>query len=83
MFPSSDFYQILCRYTKFYADSEFNLKKKEMWKKSHFLKKQKNWVLYLIPDTQLFLKEFALFDISTENRILMAYFKEKPLKNTI
>ena len=59
------------------------LKKRKFWKKSHFLKKQKNWVFYLIPDTQLFLIEFALFDISTENRILMTYLNEKPLKNTI
>jgi hypothetical protein len=29
MFLSSDFNQILCRHTKFYADSEFILKKNE------------------------------------------------------
>jgi hypothetical protein len=42
MFLSSDFYQILCRYTKFYADSEFNLKNENSEKKCHFLKKHKN-----------------------------------------
>ena len=59
------------------------LKKRKSWKKSRFLKKQKNWVFYLIPDTQLFQIEFALLDISSENRILMTYLNEKPLKNTI
>jgi hypothetical protein len=51
MFLLSDFYQILCRYTKFYADSEFNLKKENSTKKIHFLKKQKIGIFYLIPDT--------------------------------
>jgi hypothetical protein len=36
MFLSSDFDQILCRYTKFYADSEFSLKKENSEKKFHF-----------------------------------------------
>ena len=41
MFPSSDFYQILCRYTKFYADSEFNFKKKKILEKIPFFEKTK------------------------------------------
>jgi hypothetical protein len=41
MFLLSDFYQILCRYTKFYADSEFNLKKENSKKKSIFKKNKK------------------------------------------
>jgi len=41
MFLSSDFYQILCKYTKFYADSEFNLKKRKFWKKITFFEKSK------------------------------------------
>ncbi len=44
MFLSSDFYQILCRYTKFYAESEFNLKKEHSEKNPIFCKKKKNWV---------------------------------------
>ena len=43
MFLSTDFYQILCGYTKFYADSEFNLKKKKILKKNPFFEKSKNW----------------------------------------
>ena len=41
MILSSDFYQILCKYTKFHADSEFNLKKRKFWKKIPFFEKTK------------------------------------------
>ena len=41
MFLSSDFYQILCRYTKFYADSEFNLKTRKFGEKIPFFEKTK------------------------------------------
>ena len=39
MFPSSDFHQILYIYTKFNADSEFELKKRNKKKILIFLKK--------------------------------------------
>ena len=58
-------------------------KKENSEKKFHFFKSKKIGIFYLIPDTQLFLIEFALFDIPTANRVLMTYLNEKPLKNTL
>jgi hypothetical protein len=78
MFPKSDFYQNLCIYTKFHADSEFTIIKIKFEKKLLIFEKTKKLKFFPNSGHSLFFIEFALFDITaSKSRI---YGKKKHLQ---